>query len=83
MKVDIGPEGYVVEAEDLGPLLGVDPKEVPALMRDGGITGLFELGQDEHAGSFRMTFWHKGRHVRLICAKDGTVLARHRGTVRG
>lgn len=81
MKVDVGPDGYVVAAEDLGPLLDLEPREVPDLMRNGGITGLFELGQDDHAGSFRMTFWHKSRRVRLICAKDGTVLARHRGTV--
>lgn len=80
MKIDVGPEGYVVSAEDLGPLLGLAPQDVPAFMRQGEITGVFELGEDEHAGSFRVTFWHKDRRVRLTCARDGTVLLRGRAT---
>lgn len=82
MKIEVGSEGYVISAEDLAPLLGLMPSEVPALMRKGEITSLFELGEDEHAGSFRMTFWHKTQRVRLTCARDGTVLTRDRAVGR-
>ena len=83
MKIDIGPEGYVIAAEDLGPLLGVAPTEVPDLMRSGAISGVFEMGEGDHAGSFRMTFRHKAERVRLTCANDGRVLSRTRGKVKG
>ncbi len=82
MKIDIGPEGYVIAAEDLGPLLGVAPADIPDLMRSGAISGVFEMGEGEHAGSFRMTFRHKSDRVQLTCARDGRVLSRTRGTVK-
>ena len=82
MKIDVGCGTCVIAAEDLGPLLGLRPSDVPALMRSGEITGLFELGEAEHEGSFRVTFWHKTQRVRLTCAKDGTVLARDRAVGR-
>ncbi|MCP5081165.1 MAG: hypothetical protein GY948_05660 [Alphaproteobacteria bacterium] len=82
MKIDVGSEGYVVAAEDLAPLLGLKPVDVPVLMRAGEITSLFELGEDDHAGSFRVTFWHKTQRVRLTCARDGTVLVRDRAVGR-
>ncbi len=82
MKIEVGSDGYVIAAEDLSPLLGLMPAEVPVLMRKGEITSLFELGEDKHAGSFRVTFWHKTQRVRLTCARDGTVLTRDRAVGR-
>jgi hypothetical protein len=46
MKVEIGPEGYVIEAENLGPLLRLDPTLVQGLMKSGAITSQFEKGAD-------------------------------------
>ncbi len=82
MKIDVGAEGYVIAAEDLAPLLGLRPADVPVLMREGEIASLFELGEGDHAGSFRVTFWHKTQRVRLTCARDGTVLTRDRAVGR-
>lgn len=78
MKVQMNPDGVDIAAEDLGPLLDLDPSEVPAKMKSAEITSLFETGEGEDAGRFRITFWHGRRRVRLICAPDGTVLKRSR-----
>ena len=74
MKVDLSETGATVDAHELGPLLGLDPAEVPAKMRSGEITSRSEQGVDEDAGRVRLTFWYAGQRVRLICDADGTVL---------
>lgn len=74
MKVNRTQEGATVEVEDLGHLLGLEPARVPELMRAGEITSQFEQGIDEHAGTFRLTFWYAGKRVRLTCDDAGTVL---------
>ncbi|SIT88216.1 hypothetical protein SAMN05421665_2651 [Yoonia rosea] len=74
MKIDLSHGGATVDAHDLGPLLGLDPSEVPAKMRAGEITSRSEQGIDEDAGRVRLTFWYKSQRVRLICDADGTVL---------
>jgi hypothetical protein len=78
MKVDIGPEGHIVTAEDLGPLLRLDPALVQSLMKSGAITSQFEKGADADEGLFRMTFWYGQVRVRLTYAEDGTVLSHSR-----
>jgi hypothetical protein len=74
MKVDLSDTVATVDAHDLGPLLGLEPAEVPAKMRSGEITSRSEQGVDDDAGRVRLTFWYKGQRVRLICDTDGTVL---------
>ncbi len=78
MKVKINPDGVDIAAEDLGPLLDLDPSEVPVKMKAAEITSLFETGEGEDADRCRLTFWHRHRRVRLICDPDGTVLKRSR-----
>ena len=74
MKVARNSEGFLVDAHDLGPLLGVDPAAVPDLMRAGKITSQSEDGADEDAGKTRLTFWYADLRVRLVCDADGNVL---------
>lgn len=74
MKVTLTPTGATVDANDLGPLLGLEPAEVQQKMRAGEITSQSEEGVEEDAGRVRLTFWYKGRRVRLICDGEGTVL---------
>ena len=74
MKVALSDNGATVDAHDLGPLLGLDPADVPTKMRVGEITSRSEQGVDEDAGRIRLTFWYAGQRVRLICGADGTVL---------
>lgn len=79
MRLDPQPDGgFVIDAKDLGPLLGVDPSEVPRLMRDGLITRRFERGEGEDEGRFRLTFLHGATTLRLILDADGIVLERSR-----
>ncbi|MHA3976851.1 DUF6522 family protein [Halovulum sp. GXIMD14794] len=76
MKVQVSADGITVDARDLGPLLGLEPSEVPEKMRSGEITSMHETGSGEDAGRFRVTFWHDGQRLRLTCAEDGTVISR-------
>ncbi len=82
MKVTLTPQGATVDAHDLGPLLGLAPKEVPAKMRSGEITSQSEEGADEDAGRIRLTFWYADRRVRLVCDTEGVVLKTSRSTTR-
>jgi len=81
VKVQITAGGITVDARDLGPLLGLEPSEVPEKMRSGEITSMHEMGSGADAGRFRVTFWHAGQRVRLTCDSDGTVLSRLQNAV--
>lgn len=82
MRLEPLPEGgFLIDAADLGPLLGIDPPRVPGLMREGAITRRFERGEGEDAGRFRLSFLYGGLTVRLVVAADGTVISRAR--IRG
>jgi hypothetical protein len=50
-------------------------------MRAGEVTSRFEIGEgDDDDGKARLTFFHRGRRVRLTCSKDGNVLSTTRVT---
>jgi hypothetical protein len=72
MRVVIAETGPVVAAEDLAPLLGVAPRDLPRLMREGRVAAVHERGEGEDAGRFR----HGARRVRLTCDEGGHVLSR-------
>ena len=79
MRLEPMPEGgFVVDAEDLGPLLGVEPPHVPDLMREGRITSRSERGEGEDEGRFRLTFWYKQTALRLVVQADGRVISQSR-----
>lgn len=82
MKIEMNNGQPVIDARDLGSLLGIDPAEVHAKMREGDITSKFEIGQDEDAGRFRLTFYHDGKRVRLTCSSDGNVISTIRTDAR-
>lgn len=81
MKIAMKDGQPVIDAGDLGPLLGLEPAAVQDGMRRGEITSRYETGQDADAGRFRLTFFHAGTRLRLTCAEDGTVISRSRATV--
>lgn len=78
MKLTVNGTGVEVAAEDLAPLLELEPSELRRRMRDGAVTSIYEIGQDEDAGRFRVTFRSADWRVRLTCAHNGTVLKRLR-----
>ena len=75
MQISMTDDGPVVQARDLGPLLGVAPAELARLMREGTVTARHELGVGEDAGRFRLSFRYGGRTVRLTCTTDGTLVS--------
>ena len=75
MKLEVEEGRVVIDAFDLAPLINCDPSEVPGLMRTGQITSVFEQGEGEDAGRFRVTFRYRDTRVRFTCAADGTVLS--------
>ncbi len=78
--VTLTDNGATVDAEDLGPLLGLSPSDVPTKMRSGEITSQSEEGADEDAGRRRLTFWYGGLRVRITCDQTGKVIKTSRTT---
>lgn len=76
MKIEMTDEGPLVSADDLAPMLGINPAELQRLMREGQVTSRHEQGIDEDAGHFRLIFRYRDRMVRLTCRDDGTVISR-------
>jgi hypothetical protein len=74
MRLKPMPEGgFVIDAEDFGPLLGVEAPRVPELMRESRITRRSEReGEDE--GRFRLTFWYDQTTLQLVVRANGTVI---------
>lgn len=76
MKVEIADDGVTVDAEALSRLFdNLDAKDVQDLMREGGITSMYEKGTDQDEGRFRVSFLYDGTLLRLICSEDGTVVS--------
>jgi hypothetical protein len=67
---------FSVDAALVGELLDVAASEVLALMRDGKITSRCERGEGEHAGQYRLTFFHAGRRARLSVDAAGRIIKR-------
>ncbi|SDZ19872.1 hypothetical protein SAMN05444004_107126 [Jannaschia faecimaris] len=78
MKLKVLDGRITINADDLAPLLDLTNAEFRERMRDGRIATLSESGEGEDAGRLRVTFQDERWKVRLICARDGTVLQRLR-----
>lgn len=78
MKLQLIPGGFSIDANDLGPLLGLPPADVPELMRQGRITCLSEKGEGTDAGRFRVTFRHAAVRIRFTVDAAGNVLFQSR-----
>jgi hypothetical protein len=76
MQLAPGPDGFTIDATDLGGLFGLPAAGVRELMRSGAITTSFERGEGDDAGRFRLTFRHGRKHVQLIVDAEGRVLQR-------
>ncbi len=74
IKIDDGT--VEIDASIVGAGLGLEPQEVLSLMRAKAITSVCEHGVDDDAGRYRLTFFHKGRRLRLIVDACGHVVRR-------
>ena len=72
--VEIGDGAISIDATIVGRGLGLEPRQLLRLMRDGAITSVCEQGVDDDSGRYRLTFFHEGRRLRLIVDSSGGVL---------
>ncbi len=75
-RIEIGEDGVSVDAAIVAEAFDLAPADVPALMRAGEITSLFERGEGEDAGRMRLTFFHRSRRFRLVIDDAGEILQR-------
>lgn len=75
-RIDVAEGRFTVDADLVSAAFGLEPADVPALMRAGGITSRCETGIEEDAGRWRLTFYHGGRALRLTVDSGGRVLKR-------
>lgn len=76
MRVEVGDKDLTVDCRTLAPILGVQPADIPELLRARAITSLCEKGIDENKGEFRLTFFFKGRRARILVGPSGKVMGR-------
>jgi hypothetical protein len=68
-------EGSIsVDAKLIGKSLGVEVPLVQALIREMKITSICERGVDQDAGTYRLTFFHGSRRLRLIVGEAGNII---------
>lgn len=73
--------GFVIEATDLGPLLGLPPDQVQGLMAKGAITSRLEAGEGNDLGRFRVSFLYREQTLRLTVDAAGNLLSTARVTL--
>lgn len=81
MQLERTENGFQIDAEALGPLLGVPARDVQRLMREGRIASLSEEGHGEDRNRHRITFRYGPTRLRLTVNDAGEVLMRTRTTV--
>lgn len=76
--VEIGENGFVVDAEVIAEAFGIAASTVQDLMLSGQITSLCEKGIDEDEGRWRLTFYYNNRAFRLTINEDSQILSKAR-----
>lgn len=74
--ITLDGDAFVLDAKLLAESLDMSPDAVLAEMRNGQITSICETGADQDAGTFRLTFFHKSRRLRLIVDDACNILQR-------
>ena len=75
-QIEIGDEGFTVDADVLADAFALPRAEVQRRMASGAIPTRCEKGVDEDAGRWRLTFFHAGRALRLTVDGTGRVLGK-------
>jgi Family of unknown function (DUF6522) len=76
VHIDSGSNTLEVDAAIIGEGLKVDPSAVQRLMRQSEITSRCERGVAEDAGLLRLTFFYRGRRLRIIVDDTGAIVRR-------
>lgn len=75
-RIEFDDGAFQVDAAVLAEGLKLEPGQVQSLMRGGAITSLCERGVEADAGRHRLTFFHKGRVLRLVVDEAGQLIRR-------
>jgi hypothetical protein len=65
-SIELQADGFQVDASLVAEGLGVEVSRVPALLRSGEITSVCERGVGDDEGRYRLTFFHRGKRLRLV-----------------
>ena len=76
IHIDTGSNTIEVDAAIVGEGLKIDPSAVQRLMRESEITSRSERGVAEDAGLMRLTFFYRGRRLRIIVDDTGAIVRR-------
>jgi hypothetical protein len=76
MKLEREEGAFTVDASILSEHLNVRASDIHAMMRRNDITSRCERGEGEHEGQFRLTFFYRGRRVRLNVDESGRIVRR-------
>ena len=63
-----------VDAALVAAGLRIEPSVLRQRMREGLITSLCEQGVEEDSGRYRLTFFSRSRHFRIIVDQQGRIL---------
>lgn len=76
LQIEKNGGNFCIDASLLAEFLDVAPRDVQALMRSHAITSICERGEGVHLGRYRLTFFHRGRRLRLEVDEAGRLLRR-------
>ncbi len=76
--VELGGNGFVVEAESIAEAFGISATSVQELMRSGAITSRCEKGEGEDEGRWRLTFFYNNRAFRLTLDEAAKIISNAR-----
>ena len=71
-------DDFTVDARIIAEGLDLPEHAIARAMSSGAITTRFERGEGEDAGRFRLSFFHRGKTLRLTVDEGGNILSRAR-----
>jgi uncharacterized protein DUF6522 len=72
-EVAVGKQAMEIDARVIGAGLGLESRQVQALMQAEGISLLCERGTGEDQGCHRITFYYSGRRFRILIDTAGRI----------
>ena len=82
-RVEFEQGAVCIDAAIIAAGFAIEPALVQDLMHEAQITSLCERGLDRDAGTFRITFFHGRRRLRLIVDAAGNVIDRSVANIAG
>ena len=81
-RVEFEQGAVRIDAAIIAAGFAIEPALVQPLMHEGKITSLCERGVDRDVGTFRLSFFHGRRRLRLVVDAAGNVIERSVANIR-